>query len=126
MTNPDNFTDHRKAMIRFSRIMGTLASGYIISKNEQYASRAFQHARAWFIDTATLMNPHLLYAQAIKGRFTGRGIGIIDMIQMMEVSQALIVLEKVNLPSLLNMFSFVYGLKNTSTGSRTINMVLMR
>lgn len=94
MTNPDNFTDHRKAMIRFSRIMGTLASGYIISKNEQYASRAFQHARAWFIDTATLMNPHLLYAQAIKGRFTGRGIGIIDMIQMMEVSQALIVLEK--------------------------------
>ena len=24
------------------------------------------------------MNPHLLYAQAIKGRFTGRGIGIID------------------------------------------------
>lgn len=94
MTNPDNFTDHRKAMIRFSRIMGTLASGYLINKNEQYASRAFQHARAWFSDTATLMNPHLLYAQAIKGRYTGRGIGIIDMIQMMEVTQALIVLEK--------------------------------
>jgi len=94
MTNPDNFTDHRKAMIRFSRIMGTLASGYLINKNEQYATKAFQHARAWFIDSATLMNPHLLYAQAIKGRYTGRGIGIIDMIQMMEVSQALIVLEK--------------------------------
>ena len=94
MTNPDNFTDHRKAMIRFSRIMGTLASGYLISKNEQYASKAFQHARAWFIDTATLMSPHLLYAQAIKGRYTGRGIGIIDMIQMMEVAQSLIILEK--------------------------------
>jgi hypothetical protein len=94
MTNPDNFTDHRKAMIRFSRIMGALASGYLISKNEQYAGKAFQHARAWFIDTATLMNPHLLYAQAIKGRYTGRGIGIIDMIQMIEVTQALIVLEK--------------------------------
>lgn len=94
MTNPDNFTDHRKAMIRFSRIMGALASGYLINKHEQYASKAFQHARAWFIDTATMMNPHLLYAQAIKGRFTGRGIGIIDMIQMMEVAQALIVLEK--------------------------------
>lgn len=94
MTNPDNFTDHRKAMIRFSRIMGALASGYLISKNEQYAVKAFQHARAWFSDTATLMNPHLLYAQAIKGRYTGRGVGIIDMIQMMEVAQALIVLEK--------------------------------
>jgi hypothetical protein len=94
MTNPDNFIDHRKAMIRFSRVMGSLASAYLTSKNEQYAAQAFKHARAWFIDTATLMNPHLLYAQAIKGRFTGRGIGIIDMIQMMEVSQALIVLEK--------------------------------
>jgi|694.fasta_scaffold21031_5 hypothetical protein len=94
MTNPDNFTDHRKAMVRFSRVMGSLASAYLTSKNEQYAAQAFKHARAWFIDTATLMNPHLLYAQAIKGRFTGRGIGIIDMIQMMEVSQALIVLEK--------------------------------
>jgi hypothetical protein len=94
MTNPDNFIDHRKAMIRFSRIMGSLASAFLTSKKELYAEQAFRHARAWFIDTATLMNPHLLYAQAIKGRFTGRGIGIIDMIQMMEVSQALIVLEK--------------------------------
>lgn len=94
MTNPDNFIDHRKAMIRFSRIMGSLASAYLTNKREQYAEQAFRHARAWFIDTATLMNPHLLYAQAIKGRYTGRGIGIIDMIQMMEVSQALIVLEK--------------------------------
>jgi len=35
------------------------------------------------------MNPNLLYAQAIKGRFTGRGIGIIDTIQLMEVVQGL-------------------------------------
>jgi hypothetical protein len=94
MTNPDNFIDHRKAMIRFSRVMGSLASAYLTSKNERYAAQAFKHARAWFIDTATLMNPHLLYAQAIKGRFTGRGIGIIDMIQMIEVAQSLMVLEK--------------------------------
>ncbi len=94
MTNPDNFIDHRKAMIRFSRVMGSLASAYLKSKNERYAVQAFKHARAWFIDTASLMNPQLLYAQAIKGRHTGRGIGIIDMIQMIEVSQALIVLEK--------------------------------
>ena len=93
MTNPDNFTDHRKAMVRFSRVMGALASAYLTSKNERYAAQAFKHARAWFIDTATLMNPHLLYAQAIKGRFTGRGIGIIDMIQMIEVAQSLMMLE---------------------------------
>ena len=40
------------------------------------------------------MNPNLLYAQAIKGRFTGRGIGIIDTIQLMEVVQGLLAMEK--------------------------------
>ena len=94
LTNPDNFVAHRKAMIQFSRIMGALASAYIITKDEVYAKQAFRHAHAWLIDTATRMNPHMLYAQAIHGRFTGRGIGIIDMIQFMEVAQSLLVLEK--------------------------------
>ena len=40
------------------------------------------------------MNPNLLYAQAIKGRFTGRGIGIIDAIQLMEVAQGMMLMEK--------------------------------
>lgn len=94
LTNPENFTAHRKAMIRFSQTMGALASAYLITHNEKYAHQAFVHARAWLIDSATYMHPHMLYAQAIKGRFTGRGIGIIDMIQFMEVSQALLVLEQ--------------------------------
>lgn len=94
MTNPDNFTEHRRAMIRFSRLMGALASAYRLTGKEGYAKQAFIHARAWLKDTATLMHPHLRFAQAIKGRYTGRGIGIIDMIQFMEVSRALQVLEK--------------------------------
>jgi hypothetical protein len=93
LTNPDNFVEHRNAMIRFSRIMGALASAYILTGEDKYARHAFVHARSWFIDTATRMHPHMLYAQAIQGRFTGRGIGIIDMIQFMEVSQALLKLE---------------------------------
>lgn len=93
MTNPDNFVAHRHAMIRFSRIMGALASAYRITGNEKYVRQALIHCKAWFTDTATLMQPHLLYAQAIKGRFTGRGIGIIDGIQLMETVQALTVME---------------------------------
>jgi hypothetical protein len=34
------------------------------------------------------MNPNLLYGQAIKGVATGRGIGIIDTIHLVEVAQA--------------------------------------
>lgn len=93
LTNPANFTAHRLAMIRFSRIMGALASAYQLTGNRIYVLHAVKHCKAWFADTATLMNPHLLYAQAIKGRFTGRGIGIIDTIQFMEVVQALLVMQ---------------------------------
>ena len=46
------------------------------------------HLRAWFIDDATRMNPNLQYAQAIKGRFTGRGTGIIDTLHLVEVARA--------------------------------------
>jgi hypothetical protein len=89
MTNPENFTAHRLAMIRFSRVVGALASAYKITGDEKYVQHALKHCRAWFTDEATLMNPNLLFAQAIKGRYTGRGIGIIDTIQLLEVVQGL-------------------------------------
>jgi hypothetical protein len=93
MTNPDNFVAHRHAMIRLSKIVGALASAYILTGDEKYVQQALKHCRAWFVDTATHMNPNLLYAQAIKGRFTGRGIGIIDTIQLMEVVQGLLAMQ---------------------------------
>jgi hypothetical protein len=93
-TNPQNFTAHRKAMIRFSTTVGTLTSAYLLTKNTKYSKTAIKHLHAWFIDTATLMNPSLLYGQAITNKVSGRGIGIIDMIQMMEVAQSVAVLEK--------------------------------
>jgi Alginate lyase len=94
ITNPDNFVAHRHAMIRFSQVAGALASAYKITGDEQYVLHALKHYKAWFTDTAAMMNPNLQYAQAIKGRFTGRGIGIIDGIQLMEAAQALMVMEK--------------------------------
>lgn len=93
LTNPDNFVAHRQAMIRFSKIVGALSSAYLLTGDEKYVQQAMKHCMAWFVDTATLMNPNLLYAQAIKGRFTGRGIGIIDTIQLMEVVQGLLAMQ---------------------------------
>jgi hypothetical protein len=94
MTNPDNFVAHRLAMIRLSRIVGVLASAWRITNDNKYVTKAMQHCKAWFVDTATKMNPSLLYAQAIKGRATGRGIGIIDAIQLMEVAQGLYLMQQ--------------------------------
>jgi hypothetical protein len=93
MTNPANFTAHRLAMIRFSKIVGALASAYQLTGDKKYVIHALRHCKAWFVDKETLMNPSLLFAQAITGRFTGRGIGVIDTIQLMEVAQALLIME---------------------------------
>ncbi len=88
MTNPDNFVEHRRAMVRLSLIVPALAAAYKLTKDRKYAVHAASHLRAWFADDATRMNPSLLYAQAIKGRFTGRGIGIIDTLHLVEVARA--------------------------------------
>ncbi|RMG70957.1 MAG: alginate lyase [Bacteroidetes bacterium] len=94
LTNPGNFTAHREALMRFSEIMGNLSSAFLLTDDPAYARAALAHSRAWFLTDSTRMNPHLLYAQAIKGRHTGRGIGIIDAIHFMEVVQALRVLDQ--------------------------------
>ena len=93
MTNPDNFTAHREAMIRFSQISGALGSAYILTNDKKYADQLAIHLRTWFINENTMMNPNLLYAQAVKGIATGRGIGIIDTIHLIEVAKAIQAIE---------------------------------
>jgi len=88
MSNPDNFVEHRRAMIRLSLIVPSLAAAYKITHARKYSDHAARHLRAWFIDDATRMNPNLQFAQAIKGRFTGRGTGIIDTLHLVEVARA--------------------------------------
>ncbi len=94
MTNPDNFVEHRHAMIRFSVHVGALASAYLETHDEKYARAAIKHMLAWFVDEPTRMNPNLQYAQAIKGVSTGRGIGIIDTVHLIEVARAAQILEQ--------------------------------
>jgi Alginate lyase len=89
LSNPDNFVAHRQALIRLSQVMPVLSAAYMLTDERRYGEHAMEHLRAWFLDQSTLMNPNLLYAQAIKGRFTGRGTGIIDTIHLVEVVQGI-------------------------------------
>src|SRR3954469_20859226 len=93
MTNPDNFVEHRRALIRLSVQVPALAAAWKLTKDKRYADHPVKHLRAWFIDESTRMNPNLQYAQAIQGRTTGRGIGIIDTIHLVEVARAIEVLK---------------------------------
>jgi hypothetical protein len=94
MTNPDNFVDHRRYLMRLSVQVPALVAAWKLTHKSAYATHAASHLRAWFIDEHTRMNPNLQYAQAIHGRFTGRGTGIIDTIHLVEVARSIEVLEK--------------------------------
>ncbi len=99
INNHDNFDNHLLAIGRFSWIVGTETSAYLLTGKKKYAQHAVKHIMAWMVDTTTLMNPHLLYAQAIKGVNTGRGIGIIDAVSLIEVAKSVEILS--NSPYLL-------------------------
>jgi hypothetical protein len=93
MSNPDNFVEHRRVLLRFSVQVPALVAAWKFTGDKRYAEHAAAHLRAWFIDPRTRLNPSLQYAQAIFGRSTGRGIGIIDTLHLVEVVRAIEVLE---------------------------------
>jgi hypothetical protein len=91
-TNPANFDDHRKAMVRLSLIVPALAAAWELTGQKRYAEHASRHLRAWFVEPATKMNANLEYAQAIFNLNQGRGIGIIDTLHLVEPARAAAVL----------------------------------
>jgi hypothetical protein len=94
MTNPDNFVEHRRFLMRLSVQVPALTAAWRITGARRYADHAVRHLQAWFVDDETRMNPNLQFAQAIHGRFTGRGTGIIDTIHLVEVARAVKLLER--------------------------------
>src|SRR5438034_11136762 len=79
--------------MRLSLQVTALTAAWKLTGNVQYAKHAVRHLRAWFLDERTRMNPNLQYAQAIHGRVTGRGTGIIDTIHLVEVARSLEAIE---------------------------------
>lgn len=66
----------------------TLALGYYLTGNEDYAAHAALLLRTWFLDPATAMNPNLNYAQFVPNRNNGRASGIVSSRQMPEAIDA--------------------------------------
>jgi hypothetical protein len=69
-----------------------LALAWAVFGEDEQADWAVQLLHTWFLDPATRMNPHLRFAQAIPGRVTGRGTGIIDTMVFTELVEAMQIL----------------------------------
>lgn len=69
-------------MNRMRSAVETLSLAWAHSGEQRYAEHAALLLRAWFLDPATRMNPHLQYAQGIPGRRDGGPTGIIDTAQL--------------------------------------------
>ena len=79
-----------------SRALRTLADGASDCSESALGlrlSRTAELVRTFFLDHASRMNPSLNFAQAIPGRCTGRGIGIIDTVPFVDMLDALAALE---------------------------------
>src|SRR6184192_3454192 len=112
MSNPDNFVDHRRALMRLSVQVPALVAAWKLTKDKRYATKAADHLRAWFMDERTRMNPNLQYAQAIHGITTGRGTGIIDTIHLVEVARAIEVLKDSSALSMTELGAITQWFKN--------------
>lgn len=93
-SNPGNFIEHRRYLMRLSVHAPALTAAWMLTHDRRYADHAARHLRAWFVDELTRMSPNLQYAQAIHGRTTGRGTGIIDTVHLVEVAKAVEILEQ--------------------------------
>ncbi|MFW5803056.1 MAG: alginate lyase family protein [Verrucomicrobiota bacterium] len=91
-SNPDAFVAHRLMLRRMRTRAARLAVGYVLSGRDEYADHAARLLRVFFLDPETRMNPHLCYAQAIPGICSGRGIGIIDTLHLIDVPMAVLAL----------------------------------
>jgi alginate lyase len=94
MSNPENFVEHRRALMRLSVQVPALTAAWMVTGDKKYAEHAAVHLQAWFIDPKTMMYPHLRYAQAIHNLVTGRSTGVIDTLHLVEVARSASALER--------------------------------
>ena len=87
-SNPNNFNEHRKRMVRLSIQMPALTASWVLTGNRGDGALAADHLRAWFVTAETRMTPNLEFSQGVHGVSTGRNYGIIDTLHLVEVARA--------------------------------------
>ncbi|MDR1950753.1 MAG: alginate lyase family protein [Bacteroidales bacterium] len=84
--NPEVFDYPERENLRtMSQAVLYLSLAYFYTGEQKYAEKATEFIQVWFLDPKLGMNPNLNFGQAIKGRNTGRGAGMIESRFLVEV-----------------------------------------
>ncbi|MFZ4455959.1 MAG: alginate lyase family protein [Bacteroidales bacterium] len=86
----------RAPMSMMSKSVTVLSLAYYLTGNEDYAAKAVQNLRIWFVNSDTRMNPNMNFGQTILGRNEGRGRGegLIDSYAFVEMLDGLELLKE--------------------------------
>ena len=76
-----------------SRNIQTLNMAWFFSREEEYAEKAGELLRTWFLDSLTRMNPNLDHAGAIPGRRTGRSSGVSEGLALVTMLDGIVIAE---------------------------------
>ena len=95
ITNPEIALYDRTRLGQTASRIATLSLAWYLSGDEAYAAKAAALLKAWFLDPATRMNPHLEYAQMIPGVNGGKGrpFGVLDGYSFVEMLDGVALLE---------------------------------
>lgn len=96
---PGLYDEHRAVLLRLCNVVSDLTCAWILTGDMKYAEAVEPHLMAWFVNEDTMMAPNMLYAQAVRNKFTGRCYGVIDAVHLVEVVQSMIKLEEAGILS---------------------------
>ena len=87
-TNPQAFTAHRDALVRMNGIVAACVAAWRLTGEAAYAQHAMLHLHAWFLETATRMEPNLEHAATVPPATDGNYRGVEETVMLAETVRA--------------------------------------
>ena len=96
ISNPELERYDRNRLSEMATGVTTLSLAWYLSGNEQYARKAVEMLKVWFLNKDTRMNPNLNFAQVAPGKYNDRGrcYGVIDAYSFVEMLDAVQLLQQ--------------------------------
>ncbi len=90
--NPDA-TINSTNLSQMGKRIKELSLAWFFSREKQYADKAGELLRSWFLDSLTRMNPNLDHAGAVPGRIQGRGSAVSEGLPLVTMLDGLVIAE---------------------------------